>query len=43
MKEKVHVFNYNDLTLDDIETLSFYHEYICDGDKKQIIVKEKEN
>lgn len=39
---KEHIFPYNLLTLDDIETLSIYHDYICDGDKKQIIVIEKE-
>lgn len=39
---KEHIFNYETLTLDDIETLSMYHDYICDGDKKQIIVIEKE-
>lgn len=38
-----HIFDYKTLTLDDIETLNMYHDYICDGDKKQIIVKEKEN
>lgn len=37
-----HIFNYETLTLDDIETLNMYHDYICDGDKKQIIVIEKE-
>ena len=39
---KKHIFNYETLTLDDIETLCFYHDYICDGDKKKIIVIEKE-
>ena len=39
---KEHIFNYEDLTLDDLETLSIYHEYICDGDNKKIIVKVKE-
>ena len=37
-----HIFNYNDLTLDDIETLNMYHDYICDGDSKKIIVMVKE-
>lgn len=40
MKETI--VNYKTLTLDDIETLSVYHDYICDGDKKQIIVIVKE-
>ena len=39
---KVHIFKYEELTLDDIETLSCYHDYICDGDKQIIIVVEKE-
>ena len=38
---KEHVFNYEDLTLEDLEVLCLYHEYICDGDNKIIIVKEK--
>ena len=40
------IYNYKDyevLTLDDIETLSLYYDYICDGDNKKIIIKEKEN
>lgn len=41
MKEEI--FDYKTLTLDDLETLSIYHEYICDGDNKKIIVKVKEN
>lgn len=40
---KEHIFDYSTLTLDDIETLNMYHDYICDGNKKQIIVIEKEN
>ena len=40
MKETI--VDYKTLTLDDIETLSVYHNYICDGDKKQIIVIVKE-
>lgn len=39
---KEHIFNYEDLTLDDIETLSMYHDYICDGDSQKIIVIVKE-
>lgn len=40
MKEDI--FNYEDLTLDDLITLNMYHDYICDGDNKKIIVIEKE-
>lgn len=39
---KEHISKYEDITLEDIETLSIYYDYICDGDKKQIIVIEKE-
>lgn len=34
-------FDYNLLTLEDLELL-FYHECICDGDSKKIIIMEKE-
>ncbi len=37
-----HIFDYSTLTLDDIETLSMYHDYICDGDSQKIIVIVKE-
>lgn len=41
MKE-IATYSYEELTLDDLQTLSLYHNYICDGDNKKIIVIEKE-
>jgi hypothetical protein len=34
--------DYKDLTIEDIETLSIYYDYVCDGDQQKVIVIEKE-
>ncbi len=34
-------FNYKTLTLEDIEMYQ-YHNFICDGDKEEIIVEKRE-
>ena len=34
-------FNYKTLTLEDIEMYTFF-DFICDGDKEEIIVEKRE-
>ena len=38
-----HIVKYESITIEDIEALKLYYEYICNGDKKQVIIKEREN
>ena len=40
--QETHEFSYDDLTPSDLDIL-IYHDCICDGDSKKIIIVEKED
>ena len=42
-EEIMRVVSYENLTLEDLEILSRVYIFICDGDTKKLLIKEKYN